>query len=171
MNQTGNLVEIVIMKETAIDLEWVRNVYPLYLHDLSEYDNSYYHLNEHGCWEPDHLSSWLVHDYSFPHLIKWNTQKVGFAFVAKSPFPYMSSGVDYRMAEFFVLRSFRRIGIGRAAAHTIFDLYTGTWEVTELPRNNRALLFWRAVISEHTNGNFIQTTQEGLTRQVFQTGE
>jgi hypothetical protein len=46
-------IEISDARRSAADREWVRNVYPLYLHDLSEFDDGYYRLSERGLWEPD----------------------------------------------------------------------------------------------------------------------
>ena len=63
------------------------NVYPFYLHDLSEYDEGYYHLNEHGLWEPDHLPSWLDEEEDWPLVIMADHQRIGFALVNQAPSP------------------------------------------------------------------------------------
>jgi predicted acetyltransferase len=50
----------------------------------------------------------------------------------------MTTGLDFRLCEFFVLRSLRGRGIGRAAAFAVFDRFRGSWEVEELRRNEPA---------------------------------
>jgi predicted acetyltransferase len=169
-----NKIQLTNAKDDATSREWLVNVYPMYLHDLSAYEApetgaGYYQLNERGLWVPDYLPDWLRQDHAYPLIIHYLAKAVGFAFVGQTPFPFMSPDVDYRMSEFFVLRRYRREGIGTAAAKLIFDRYPGRWEVVELPGNNSAVLFWRSVISEYTDGNFTQTTLDGSTRQLFST--
>ena len=41
-------IEIADARRSAADRDWVANVYPLYLHDLSEFDDGYYRLDERG---------------------------------------------------------------------------------------------------------------------------
>jgi len=58
------------------------------------------------------------------------------------------------MDEFFVMRKYRRRGIGTEFARRLFDLFPGRWEVAEVAPNADALAFWRSVISEYMNGNY-----------------
>lgn len=92
----------------------LRNLYPLYLHDLSEFGDGY-PLNEQDLWQPDYMPYWLsgkpdVHRMLF--LLKG--RPVGFAFVGQAPFPFMTPGRDFRLCEFFILRAERRHGLGGA---------------------------------------------------------
>src|SRR3990172_7625135 len=110
-------IEICDARRPAADREWVRNVYPFYLHDLSEFDDGYYRLSEHGLWEPAPLPDWLAggpHQHAL--LIRAGSARAGFAFVGEAPFEHMTPGLDFRLCEVFVLRSLRGRGIGRAAA-------------------------------------------------------
>ncbi len=50
-------LEFCDARTSAVDREWLIHIYFLYLHDLSEFDEGYYRLNERGLWEPDHLST------------------------------------------------------------------------------------------------------------------
>jgi hypothetical protein len=43
-------VELRDARRSGEDSEWLTNVYPLYLHDLSEFDDGYYQLNDRGLW-------------------------------------------------------------------------------------------------------------------------
>ena len=58
------------------------------------------------------------------------------------------------MAEFFVLRKFRRRGIGRLAAHQLFARYPGLWRVYQEAGNLPAQSFWREVVSRYTHNQF-----------------
>ena len=101
-------MDLTDARASAADREWLRNVYPLYLHDLSEFDDHYYRLNERGLWEPDYLPSWLEEDTDHPLIISESGCRVGFALVNESPSPYLMPGIRYRLSEFFVLRKYRR---------------------------------------------------------------
>jgi predicted acetyltransferase len=80
----------------------------------------------------------------------------------------MTPGRDYRMCEFFVLNRSRRRGVGRRAAHAVFAMFPGVWEVSELPRNTGAVAFWRRVVGEHTGGGFSDALVRGEIVQVFE---
>jgi predicted acetyltransferase len=58
------------------------------------------------------------------------------------------------MAEFFILRRYRRQGVGARAARAVFDRFPGAWQVRQRPENAAAIAFWRRVIDRHTAGRF-----------------
>jgi predicted acetyltransferase len=58
------------------------------------------------------------------------------------------------IAEFFVMRKYRRSGAGEAMARTIFDRFPGRWEVREIANNLPAQAFWRRIIGRYTGGKF-----------------
>ena len=58
------------------------------------------------------------------------------------------------IAEFFVMRKYRRQGLGSQAAREVFDKLPGEWEVRELSENTAAHAFWRTVIGEYTDGRY-----------------
>jgi predicted acetyltransferase len=143
--------------------EWLRNVYPLYLHDLSEFDATY-QLTPNGVWEPDDLPYWFEQPFCLPLVAFADGVPVGFAFVGQSPFPFMSPSCDFRLCEFFLLRKHRRTGLGRNIALKLFSKLHGVWELVVLPRNTAAARFWRVVLplassespSESTDGSEIR---------------
>lgn len=160
-------LELRDARRSATDRAWLRNVYPLYLHDLSAFDSAYYQLDARGNWQPDHLPSWLGDDHDLPLVIAVAGRRVGFALVNQAPSPHIMAGCDFRLSEFFVLRRERRSGIGTLAAHAVFDLHPGRWEVSELVRNEHAIRFWRRVIGERTSGRLVETANGEELRQTF----
>jgi predicted acetyltransferase len=97
-------------------------------------------------------------------------QPVGFAMVARaSPAPGRPR-VDYRMAEFFIARTRRRLGIGQIAVQLILSRFAGRWEITEYLRNANAVSFWRRVVASYTRGNYQERIVNGEVRQVFDSG-
>jgi aminoglycoside 6'-N-acetyltransferase I len=162
-------LELRDARGSAADREWLTRVYPFYLHDLSEFDDGYYRLDEGGRWTPDHLPDWLDDATDHPLILIESGERVGAALINQAPSPHMSPGVGFRMAEFFVLRAHRGRGIGRRAVFALFDRFPGVWEISELPRNAPAIRFWRRVIGAYTNGRFRETRDAAAVRQVLDT--
>jgi predicted acetyltransferase len=155
---------------SASDREWLVNVYPLYLHDLSEFDNHYYELNDSGLWEPDYLPNWLADDTDHPLIICESGNRVGFALVNETPSPHMMPGIHFRVSEFFVLKMYRRKGFGRHAALALFTQFNGRWQLSVLVRNTPAIQFWRSIIAEHTRGDFQEEKDTMEIVYVFDAG-
>ena len=63
---------------------------------------------------------------------------------------------DLWLAQFFVMKKYRRRGVGSAAACAVFDRVRGRWEVGQMPLNLPAQAFWRRVISSYTGGRFVE---------------
>jgi len=162
-------LELRDARGSSADREWLTNVYPFYLHDLSEFDDGYYHLDERGRWMPDHLPSWLDELGDHPLILVESGERVGAALVNEAPSPHVGAGANFRMAEFFVLRAHRGRGIGRRAVFALLDRFPGVWEISELPRNEPAIRFWRRVIGEYSGGRFRETRDASAVRQVLDT--
>ncbi len=58
------------------------------------------------------------------------------------------------MDQFFVVRKYRRRGVGESLARTVFAALPGRWEVGQMPANHAAQAFWRKVIGAYTSGQF-----------------
>ena len=75
---------------------------------------------------------------------------------------------SYSMAEFFVMRKYRRKGVGTEVARRIFDMFPGRWEVAQNSHHTESHAFWQRVIGEYTDGQYEQTVDEdGDLAQVF----
>jgi predicted acetyltransferase len=156
------LTEAVRPREQA----FLSSLAPLYFHDLSAYSD-FYELDPDGRWHPDIIPDYFANASWHPLLITVDGQHVGFALVQAPPSPYVTPGRDHQMSEFFVLRAFRRRGLGRAAAVAVFDAFPGAWEVQEVPDNASAIAFWRGVIQAYTGGRYTETAQDGFPTQWF----
>jgi predicted acetyltransferase len=53
------------------------------------------------------------------------------------------------MAEFFVMRRYRRRGVGEQVAVGLFRRFPGAWEVRQRFANVAATAFWRRIIGRH----------------------
>ena len=63
---------------------------------------------------------------------------------------------EFWMGQFFVMKRYRRLGVGSRAARYIFDQHRGKWEVGQMPLNLPAQAFWRRTIADYTHGKFVE---------------
>lgn len=168
-------------RNTESDRLWIQSVYRDYLDDLAPGTGTFPALGEVGHREPDQLQRWFGDPNSFPLVILRSSEPVGFALVvrgstgigparATAPGSQPRSAIDYRMAEFFIARAMRRLGIGATAVRLIFSRFTGRWEITEHLRNASAVSFWRRVVAGYTRGNYLERIVNGEVRQTFESG-
>jgi predicted acetyltransferase len=166
---------------TEGDRLWIQSVYRDYLDDLAPGTGRFPILGEVGHREPDQLFQWFGDPNSFPLVILSSSEPVGFALVVRGApgmnaerstgaAPQLRAAIDYRMAEFFITRARRRLGIGATAVRLIFSRFAGRWEITEYLRNTSAVSFWRRVVASYTRGNYRERIVNGEVRQTFESG-
>ncbi|MCG8433847.1 MAG: hypothetical protein MJA83_07450 [Gammaproteobacteria bacterium] len=92
-------------------------------------------------------------------------QPIGFAIVGH---------VDGRndMAEFYVVPSMRRRGIGTYFACAIFNMYKGEWRIRQIEGADKAVRFWRKAIGTYIDEKYEEAIVSGkhwgkLMRQTF----
>ena len=144
----------VLMASTG-DKALIQRMMELYLHDFSEFDGS--ELNEHGYFGYPYLDHYWTERGRHPFLVRVDGKLAGFVLVNR--YTYLP-GNDRSIAEFFIMRKYRRQGVGKTAAFCIFDRLRGRWEVQEISANAPAQQFWRAVIAEYTAGRFTETVMD-----------
>jgi predicted acetyltransferase len=153
------------------DRRWIQGQYPEYVETLSALSMNtgmYPVADEFAERHSELMARWFADDSSHPLVILKNDQRVGFALVSRPP-RNQREQVDFRMADFYVTPSSRRLGVGRDAARLIFNRFAGTWEIVEFIYNRPAVAFWRAIVAEYTGGRFRETSMHGEVRQVFRT--
>jgi predicted acetyltransferase len=111
------------------------------------------------------LQRWYSDPSATLLLILDESKPAGFAMVARET--RATRTVDYRMAEFFIARDYRRRGLGRNAVRLILDRFAGRWEIVEYQRNPTAVSFWRKVLLAYTGGNLREKSVNGEVRQHF----
>jgi predicted acetyltransferase len=148
---------------------WVEGVFPEYLDSLmavSMNTGIFPVRGEFGDREPDLLARWFNDDSSTPLVFMSGTAPVGFAVVGK-PTALQRGQLDYRMAEFFVIASQRRRGIGSEAVQLIFKRFAGRWEITENSSNKEAINFWRRVVRACSAGQYRERIENNEVKQYF----
>lgn len=161
-------------RSAPADRLWIQSVYRDYLDDLTPGNPGtgiFPALGEVGHREGDQIAHWFGDPNTFPLVIVKGSEPVGFARVLRAVAGGSSSRIDYRMAEFFVMRTRRRLGIGRIAVQLILSRFAGRWEISEYLRNTTAVDFWRRVVASYTRGRYQERIVNGEVRQVFDSGQ
>lgn len=129
----------------------------LYQYDFSEMDPGdpqHGHVGSDGRFSGVELDGFFGQDGHHAYLVKADDRLAGFVLVAcKASFRDPAETVWW-IDEFFVLRKYRRRGVGAEVARRIFDAFPGTWQVAEMSINTGAQAFWRGVIGRYTGGRF-----------------
>lgn len=150
------------------DRLWIGSIYREYLDDLAALSTGIFPvLGEVGHREPDQIARWFGDRNAFPLIILKTSERVGFAMVSRSAPARGPPVVEYRMAEFFISRGSRRLGVGRTAVNLILNRFAGRWEITEYLRNPGAVSFWRRVVAGYTRGSYQERVINGEVRQIF----
>jgi len=142
------------------------NLFELYAHDFSEFHRL--DLDADGRFGYKHLPLYWSEPDRYPFLLKVGGKLAGFAFVKKGS---EISGCEavWDVAEFFVVRAYRRQGIGMKAAHELWRKFPGLWEVRVMQANHAALAFWQRAVTTF-NGAVIHPARiekEGMFWYVF----
>lgn len=153
----------------------IRNLFALYAYDMSEFAGL--DVDDDGTFSiPLSLASyWVGPDAAqrHPFLVRADGKLAGFALVRQ----IAADPTTYDMGEFFILRKYRRSGLGRDTACRLFDRFQGHWEVRELPSNTAAQAFWRRIIADYTldvfteSREFFAAHRREFVVQRFRTGD
>lgn len=136
----------------------IQNMARFYAYDLSKSCGFYqlfdWSFPENGLYEAHDMSKYWNPD-CYPFMIRVDDELAGFVLINK-----MGSipSIDWNMGEFFIVGKFQGKGIGRQVAFEVFNKFPGQWEVMQMPPNLPAIKFWKKVIAEYSNNQFVETT-------------
>ncbi|MES2307019.1 MAG: GNAT family N-acetyltransferase [Gemmatimonadota bacterium] len=145
---------------TPSDQLLLANLLELYIHDLSAAfpdvvqgpDGRFGYK-----WLPLY---WSEPDRRMPFIIRHRGTVAGFVLATRGS-PSFDDAAVLDVAEFFVLRRFRRAGVGRAAARLLWQRMPGHWVVRVSEGSPGALPFWREVIGEFSGGSAMVSVRPG----------
>ena len=134
----------------------------LYLHDFSEFapiGSPHGEVDAEGRFFYPPLDGYWRESGHIPLLIRADDRIAGFVLVHQ--WSALRLPLDHGVAEFFVLRKYRRAHVGRRAALAVFRRYPGRWEVPVAWYNPPALAFWRKVTAEAAPGKVEEIAGDG----------
>jgi len=125
------------MIEAALtDKPVLRNLLELYQYDFSAFDDI--DVGADGLYNYRYLDNYWTESDRHPLLFRVDGKWAGFALVR--------AGAPHDMAEFFVMRKYRRRGVGTVLAREVFARFPGEWQVRQMASNPAATAFWTRAI-------------------------
>jgi predicted acetyltransferase len=138
--------DVSLIAATESDAALLANLLELYIHDLTEIFGSL-EIGPDGRFGYRRLPLYWSEPRRFPFVIRSGSRVAGFA-LAKRGSPADGDPMVLDVEEFFVLRQYRRSGVGRRAAALLWKGLAGRWTVRVAEANSSALRFWRSVVAE-----------------------
>lgn len=147
--------DVVLIPATEGDAPMLARLLQLYAYDFSEFMQL--DVGDDGCFTGGTpLASCWSEPWRHAYAIRADTQLAGFCILdERSRLTGATTTCD--VAEFFVMRRYRRHGVGLRAAHLAFDRFRRPWEVRQTHTNIAAIEFWRHAIGRYTSGAFTET--------------
>ena len=136
---------------TTAERPAIANLMQLYIYDWSELRPL--DVADDGRFAEYPLDRYWEDAGHHPLLLRVDGRLAGFALVSARSRLSGATGV-FDMAEFFVMRRYRRQGVGLRAASSAFDRFRGPWEVRQHDENVAATAFWRKAVDRHTGGRY-----------------
>lgn len=142
------------------------NLLELYAHDFSEFHDVA--IGADGKFGYESLPLYWSETGRHPFLVWVEGGLAGFVLV-KTGSEFSGNEAVWDMAEFFILRGYRRRGIGTRVAHEVWKNFAGLWEVRVMQSNVSGRSFWeRAIVTfTGTGARAILTEKDGKCWKVF----
>jgi predicted acetyltransferase len=138
------------------DYPIIQNMARFYVYDLSRecgLISEDWSMPDDGLYESFDFKSYFIDKDRKAYIVKVGDELGGFALLNKTG---TNPNTDWNMGEFFIIAKFQGKGIGKQVAYKIFDDNPGSWEISVIPENQPALIFWEHIINVYTQGSFRQ---------------
>jgi predicted acetyltransferase len=161
---TDPLLAINLVPATREQAPILANLLELYAHDLSVC--AHLDIGEDGRFGYKSLPLYWSEPNRHPFLVRVDGKLAGLALV-KNGSEVSGERSVWDMAEFFILRRYRRQGFGTLAAHEVWKRCPGRWEVRVMQSNLPSSLFWGRAVSDFT-GESIQPIDVEIAGRPWQ---
>jgi predicted acetyltransferase len=157
---------IEVLAATPEEQPVLENLLELYVHDFSELLGL--EIGEDGRFGYPQLSLYWSEPARYPFVVRVDGKLAGFVLVKKGE-GVAGRGVVSDVAEFFVLRAYRRRGVGTRVAHEVWRRFPGQWEVRVMEKNAPARRFWADAIAKFSGEavSSVRVEKDGRWWQVF----
>jgi predicted acetyltransferase len=140
----GRSLHVELVRASPEQQPLLANLLQLYCHDFSESVDI--EIGPDGKYPYASLPLYWTEPHRHPVLVTVNGAPAGFALVKRA-----GTSTEFKtiwdMEEFFVVRRYRRRGIGTRIAKEVFTRHLGRWEIRVLTSNHSGLHFWDRAIT------------------------
>ncbi|MCC2645027.1 MAG: Acetyltransferase, family, partial [Burkholderiales bacterium] len=117
-------------------------------YDFTEFCD--FDIGENGFYGYEYLPLYWRDQNRFPFLIYVDNKLAGFVLVQKGS-PISEETQIWDIAEFFIMKKYKKRGIGTIVAHKIWQQFNGYWQIRVLTGNQIACSFWLQAIKKFTS--------------------
>lgn len=147
-------MQIEVVKATIEQKLILANLLELYAYDFTEFCD--FDIGDDGFFGYEQLPLYWTESTRFSYLIYVEKKIAGFVFLQKGS-PISDNPMVWDMSEFFIMRKYRRHGVGTRVALNIFNQFKGSWQIRVLLSNQRACSFWLQTIKKFTSVTLAKT--------------
>ena len=153
----------ILVEATVDDKSIIVRLLQLYMYDFSEYTLD--DVNAHAEYVYNRLDYYWTENDRYAFLIKTDGKISGFALVRTEN---KDGSKINSITEYFILRKYRKHGIGKNVAQELFRKFPGNWKVAVLNCNTLGLIFWENVINEITDSNYEKIDKKEWPGPMFE---
>jgi len=138
----------------------LRNLLEIYLHDMSEFDDEKdpLELNDAGLYGYGYLDYYWNEKGRYPYLLTADGKPAGLSFIRT----IKTNPLTFEVAEFFVVRKYRKTGAGTVLISKMFEWHKGEWVINTPIKNTIAQHFWRKAVKDAAAGEYKEyPTEDG----------
>lgn len=154
--------DIKIIPASIDQMPILANLLELYAHDFSEYWK--FDIGDNGFYGYEDLPLYWSEPNRHPFIIYVKNKIAGLVMVQKGS-PISEDKEIWDIAEFFIMKKYKKQGIGTAVAQEIWKRFKGRWQVRVLIENEVACAFWLQAITK-----FIGKKPEKTLRHISKNG-
>jgi predicted acetyltransferase len=139
----------------------------LFLHDLSEFNEKLELNTTNGLYEFDVFEWFFEKEGLTPFFINKDTMPIGFILLQSGPFSNQEFA-DYVLNSFFILRKYRRKGLGKVACTKFFEMYPGRYAISQAQSNIPAIKFRESVYESNSVSVYEKEEIEDGIKVIYQ---
>lgn len=137
------------------------NLMQLCIHELTHYAAA--EVNDQGRYDNPQLDTYFSDPSRIAYFIIVKSRIAGFVLLS-----CMQDSEHHEVSEFFVLNTYRGLGLGGEIAGQIFELHPGLWRVPVIEGNDGARSFWRKLVRRITLRRYSETIVPGGRGAIFE---
>lgn len=134
---------VELLQTGAEQAELVRNLYQFYAYESSDWEQEDVEVDGRFYIHEEHLARYWQEPQWSANLILVDGFIAGFLLVERSELPALNA---LELADLFILKRYRRKGIGRAVVSQVLTSGESDWLVRFYDQDETAQAFWRAVL-------------------------
>ena len=150
-------------RATLQQKDLIQNLLNMYLHEMSAFED--FEVADNGDFEYPNFSCFFVEPDRHPFIVR-----VKGKVVLVKDIDSLRGGSIHTIPEFFIMHTYRRLGIGEEIARMVFDLFPGKWQVAVHEHNKVGRQFWKTVIWRYTGGVMHEFRTPGMDGPVYEFG-